>query len=90
MSDDISKQDLIARIRTIKGHLGGIEKMIDKDTGCEQILVQMAAVKSAMDKVSMSIIESYTGECLLDASESKEDLRKKIKETMKVMMKFTK
>lgn len=84
------QKDLINRIRTVKGHLGGIEKMIDEQKSCEQILVQIAAVKAAMDKIGMAVIENYAEECILAAIEEPQTLQKKVKDIVKTLSTFSK
>ncbi|AZR74323.1 hypothetical protein BBF96_13535 [Anoxybacter fermentans] len=89
MSKKEIKKDLINRIRTIKGHLGGIEKMIEEGKSCEQILIQINAVKAAMNKIGMAIIENYTEECIMDAINSPENLQKKVRDIIESLVKFS-
>lgn len=90
MSKEVVQKELINRIRTVKGHLGGIEKMIEEQKSCEQVLVQILAVKAAMDKIGMAVIENYVEECLLAAMEEPETLQKKVKDIVKTLSTFSK
>lgn len=90
MSLEEQQRNLISRIRTIKGHLGGIEKMIEEKKSCEQILVQIAAVKSAMDKVGLAMIENYAEECIIAAVGDPDAVQKKVKDIVKTFSKFAK
>jgi len=83
MSEIKSKADLINRIKTIKGHLSGVEKMIDEDKSCEDILFQISAVKSSMNKMRNIFLENYAKECILErkatnASQAIDDIIKSI------------
>lgn len=90
MVQDAQHKDLINRIKTIKGHLGGIERMIEEEKSCQQILVQIAAVKAAIDKISAAIIENYAEECIIDAIDDPENVKVKVKEIIQTLTKFSK
>lgn len=90
MVQDARQKDLVNRIKTIKGHLGGIERMIEEEKSCQQILVQIAAVKAAIDKISAAIIENYAEECIIDAIDDPENVQVKVKEIIKTLTKFSK
>lgn len=53
------KHDLKSRINRAKGHLKSIAKMIDEDRTCEEIVLQLSAVKSAVNEVMISILEGH-------------------------------
>ena len=89
MSSEDAKKDVINRLKTIKGHIAGIEKMIEEDTkSCDDILMQIVAIRSSVHKVGLLIVEEYAKECLLQGDEelSKEHVEK----VLKTMAKFTK
>lgn len=90
MSHDMERRELINRIRTVKGHLGGIEKMIEEQKCCEDVLVQIAAVKAAVDKIGMTIIENYAGDCIKAALEDPANMDYKVKSIVHVLSKFSK
>lgn len=90
MSREEQQKDLINRVRTVKGHLGGIEKMIEERKDCKQILIQITAVKAAMDKIGMVVIENYAEECMREALDEPEMLHTKIKDVLKAFTKFSK
>jgi DNA-binding FrmR family transcriptional regulator len=68
MSDGI-REDVLLRLKTIKGHIAGIEKMVEERKGCSDILLQIAAVRSSLEKVGLFIINEHAQECF----SSKED-----------------
>lgn len=80
MANEEVKKDILNRLKTIKGHIGGIEKMVeDEAKSCEDVLVQIAAIRSSIHKVGLLIIDKYANECLLkdtDGKVDKEDLEK--------------
>lgn len=84
------QKDLINRIKTITGHLGGIEKMIEQGKDCEDVLIQITAVKASMDKLGALIIENYAEECFLKLITDPDTSPNKIKEIIKTLIKFSK
>ena len=67
-------------INNIIGQLHGINKMIDKGKDCQQVIVQLKAVKSAVSSLMNKIIESDANTCI-DAIPKKD--QKKIKKLFK-------
>lgn len=59
--------DLLARLRKIEGQVRGIQKMIQEDRYCVDILPQFTSIKSALTKVELSLLESHTRGCVVDA-----------------------
>jgi len=67
-----SRKEVADRLSKIEGHVHGIRKMVDEDRSCSDLLLQTAAVRSALDKVSRIIFEDHMETCLLDAVKSGE------------------
>ncbi|NLY54074.1 MAG: metal-sensitive transcriptional regulator [Firmicutes bacterium] len=61
------KQDLMRRLRRIEGQIRGVQRMIEEDRYCVDILIQLAAVRAAIDKVGLALIEDHTRGCVRDA-----------------------
>ena len=62
-------ENLHRRLAKILGQVQAIDRMIDEDIPCEDILSQLNAAKSAMNKVGQVILEGHIRHCLLDALE---------------------
>lgn len=82
------KKDIQIRLRRIEGQVKGIEKMLDGSTCCKDILVQVAAVRAAMNKVGALILESYAKDCMVDDDKSAYDA--KIDELVSTLTMFMK
>jgi len=81
------KDSIIVRLRRVEGQIKGIQKMVDEDKFCGDILVQISAARSALNNVGGLILENYMKNCLLEAPDgSEEDLDKLIE----IMLKYTK
>ena len=65
-----SRKEVADRLSKIEGHVHGVRKMVDEDRGCSDLLIQIAAVRSALDKVARIILEDHMETCLLDAVKS--------------------
>lgn len=59
INDELVK-DIQVRLRKIQGQVKGIEKMVSSEACCKNILVQVAAVRAAMNKVGGLVLERYT------------------------------
>lgn len=57
---------IIKRLRRIEGQVKGIQKMVDEEKHCGDILIQIAAVRAAMNSVGGLILEDYMKDCLKD------------------------
>lgn len=61
------KNDILIRLKKIEGQVKGLQRMLEEEKCCSDILIQVAAVKSAMNKVGILIFEEHSKTCLKDA-----------------------
>ena len=87
MSTQEEKKKIINRLKTIKGHIQGIENMVESEKGCDEILVQIAAVKQSIHKVGLAIMESHASQCVVE--DDKMD-KEKMEELIKMIFNYTK
>lgn len=87
MADQDQKKKIINRLKTIKGHIQGIENMVETEKNCDEILVQVAAVKQSIHKVGLAIMESHASQCFVE--DEKMD-REKMEELIKLIFNYTK
>jgi len=65
---------VVNRLKRIEGQVRGIIKMIEEDKSCEEILIQISSVKSALHKSGQVILEGHLQHCVLDGiREGKEE-----------------
>lgn len=83
------KKQLQNRLRRIEGQVRGIQKMVEEDRYCVDILIQLTAINSAIKQVGMTLLENHTNHCVSNAIISGEG-NEAIKELMKVVNQFTK
>ncbi len=85
---DVSKQ-AGKRIRRIAGQVAGIERMIAEDRSRVDILLQVVAVRAALDGLGKLLLRSYVQTCVADATASGPKVRReKVRELMKSFSKF--
>ncbi|MYL31053.1 metal-sensing transcriptional repressor [Halobacillus halophilus] len=86
---DDEKQAVVNRLRRIEGQVRGIQKMVEDDRYCVDILVQISAIDKALKRVGYSLLERHTHHCVKDAIQ-KGDGDEAIDELMKVVQQFSK
>ncbi|HYJ17965.1 MAG TPA: metal-sensitive transcriptional regulator [Burkholderiales bacterium] len=64
------KEALAKRLNRIEGQVRGLNKMVDEDRYCVDILTQIAAVRSALDAVALQLLRGHTHGCVQDAIRS--------------------
>ena len=69
MRQCMDSSNLHRRLKKIIGQLNAIDKMIDEDVPCEDILIQINAAKSAMHKVGQIVLEGHLNHCVKDGIE---------------------
>lgn len=62
-----NKNNLLRRLRRIEGQIKGIQRMIENEKYCADILIQIAAVRAALNKVGLIILEDHTKGCVAEA-----------------------
>lgn len=65
--DDLTKKSVSRRLASAAGHIKGIERMIDDDAYCIDVIQQIQAVQSALNKVSTLILDSHLHSCVTTA-----------------------
>jgi len=74
----LEKRDLAVRLRRIKGQIEGIEKMVEAEADCSDLLMQVVSARQALKSFSERVIESEMRACIESAgnrSESRHHLR---------------
>ena len=64
-----SLRSLVNRLSRIEGHIRGIKTMVQENRPCPDVLVQVAAVRGALDRVARLILDEHLTECIARAAE---------------------
>ncbi len=62
-----TKDQLQTRLRRIEGQVRGIERMVEDDRYCVDILTQISAVQAALDKVALGLLDGHVQHCVMGA-----------------------
>lgn len=61
------KKPLVARLKRIEGQVRGLEKMVDEDRYCIDVLTQVSAARAALENVALLLLRDHTQHCVADA-----------------------
>ncbi|HET7304961.1 MAG TPA: metal-sensitive transcriptional regulator [Segeticoccus sp.] len=76
-----TRDDYLKRLRRIEGQVRGLQRMVEDDTYCIDVLTQVSAVTKALQSVSLGLLEDHVGHCVVDAArESDEAASVKVRE----------
>lgn len=67
---DESIRKIVNRLSRIEGHIRGIKSMVQQDTPCPDVLLQIAAVRGAIDKVARIVLDEHLTECVARAAKN--------------------
>jgi DNA-binding FrmR family transcriptional regulator len=70
-----SKDQLIKRLRRIEGQVGGIQRMVDEERYCIDVLTQISAVQAALDKVALGLLDDHAHHCVIGAKDTEQDAK---------------
>ena len=81
------KPDLLRRMGRIEGQVRGVRRMIEQDRYCPEVLTQIAAVRAALDRVGLILLEHHTRGCIVETVQAGES-DEAVSELMSVLRKF--
>jgi DNA-binding FrmR family transcriptional regulator len=64
-----SKGQLANRLKRIEGQVRGVERMVDEDRYCIDVLTQIAAIQAALDKVALGLLDEHAAHCVAGAAD---------------------
>jgi DNA-binding FrmR family transcriptional regulator len=60
-----TKDQLLKRVRRLEGQVRGIERMVEEDRYCIDILTQISAIQGALDKVALGLLDDHAKHCVV-------------------------
>jgi CsoR family transcriptional regulator, copper-sensing transcriptional repressor len=66
-----SKDALAKRLKRIEGQVRGLQRMIDEERYCIDVLTQIAAVNAALDSVALKVLEDHVAHCVREGGDEK-------------------
>jgi DNA-binding FrmR family transcriptional regulator len=61
-----SKAQLRARLRRIEGQVRGVERMVEQDRYCIDVVTQISAIQAALDKVALGLLDDHARHCVIE------------------------
>ncbi len=80
-------KEVINRLSRIEGHVRGLRKMVEEDKDCPDILLQVAAVRAALNQVGRILLEDHMESCVIEATKDGQG-EKAIEDLKAALMKF--
>ncbi|RXZ02172.1 metal-sensitive transcriptional regulator [Fictibacillus sp. S7] len=85
---DKVKNNLITRLNRIEGQIRGVKGLIERDTYCDDVLTQIAAVQSALNSVGKLLLEGHLKSCIVERiQEGDQEVLDELLVTVKKLMK---
>ncbi|TAK36877.1 MAG: metal-sensitive transcriptional regulator [Chloroflexota bacterium] len=80
------KRELLNRLKSVEGHIRGVQRMVEEGQYCIDILKQTSAIQGAIDKLNVMLLENHLQTCVTTAirSERQEERERVIRELMDV------
>ena len=86
-----NKDAMIKRLHRIEGQVRGIERMVDEERYCIEILTQIGAVTTALESLAQKLLEDHANHCVAGAlaAGNREDAELKTRELLDAVQRFT-
>ena len=85
------KDEYLKRLRRIEGQVRGLQKMVEDDKYCIDILTQVSAVTSALQSVALGLLEDHLGHCVAQAAAEGGDIaEQKVREASEAIARLVK
>lgn len=85
---DKEKKDLMNRLKRIEGQVRGVENMLESDTYCTDILVQVSAINAALNSFNKRLLASHIKSCVADdIRQGNDDVIEELVDTLGKLMK---
>lgn len=82
-----NKEDVQARLRRVEGQVRGLQRMVEDDEYCIDILTQISAATNALKKVALALLDDHIRHCVVQGTEPDTDM---IEEAMAAIERFVK
>ncbi|MDA1475156.1 metal-sensitive transcriptional regulator [Bacillus changyiensis] len=78
---------IIKRLKRVEGQVGGVIRMMNEEKNCKDVISQLSAVRSAVDKTIAVIVATNLEKCLTEEMASGNDTRKMVEEAVNLLVK---
>ena len=85
-----NKANILNRLRKIEGQVKGIYRMVEEGKYCGDVMIQISAIRSAINRVGGLMIDNYINECLVATMKDNEVDKDKLKNMVDILVKYVK
>ena len=82
------KEKIQNRLRRIEGQVRGVQRMVDEEAYCVDVLTQISSIVSAMEKVGVILLKDHVEHCVKESIETGEGADEKIEELTSAVERF--
>jgi DNA-binding FrmR family transcriptional regulator len=68
-----TKEQLTTRLKRIEGQVRGIQRMVEEDRYCIDVLTQISAIQAALDKVALGLLDEHAAHCVVGAADDERE-----------------
>jgi CsoR family transcriptional regulator, copper-sensing transcriptional repressor len=84
----LEKRALVVRLRKIKGQIEAIEKMVEADADCSDVLMQVVSSRRALKSFSEEVLESHLHTCIESAATPSDEGRQNLRSLLTVLERY--
>ena len=66
-----TKDQLLNRLRRVEGQVRGVERMVEDDRYCIDVITQISAIQAALDKVALGLLDDHAANCVIGGGEDR-------------------
>jgi DNA-binding FrmR family transcriptional regulator len=77
-----TKGQLLTRLRRVEGQVRGVERMVDEERYCIDVLTQISAVQAALDKIALGVLDDHARHCMRGKGGAPKDPDVQVEELM--------
>lgn len=70
-----NKDAIVKRLRRIEGQVRGVERMVEENRYCIDVVTQVIAIQAALDKVALELLADHAAHCVIGAPEAEQEAR---------------
>ncbi|HEX6391214.1 MAG TPA: metal-sensitive transcriptional regulator [Solirubrobacteraceae bacterium] len=70
-----SKDELLTRLSRVEGQVRGVKGMVEDERYCIDVLTQISAIRAALDKVALGLLDEHARHCVVEGSREQRDER---------------
>ncbi|HEX8689998.1 MAG TPA: metal-sensitive transcriptional regulator [Solirubrobacterales bacterium] len=70
-----NKEAVLKRLRRIEGQVRGVERMVEEDRYCIDVVTQVTAIQAALDKVALQLLGDHASHCVVGAAAAEQPAR---------------